>query len=469
MQYVDLIAQTFDFPNDEFQLEGDQLHFHGIPLMELVAEYGTPLKLTYLPKISRHIQQARQLFADAIKKYNYGGRYDYAYCTKSSHFRFVMEEVLRNDVHIETSSAYDLPIVRELHRRGLLPKDRFIICNGFKRELYRQYICDLLHDGFENVVPVLDHLGEIDHYEQHLSVPCQLGIRVAANEEPKFAFYTSRLGVRYADVVPLYRERIKPNPKFRLKMLHFFINTGIRDSSYYWSELSRFVEKYCDLKEECPELDTIDIGGGMPVRNSLYFDYNYAYMIDQIVKNVQEICRARGVAEPDILTEFGIYTVGESGATIYSVLDEKLQNDVERWYMIDSSFITTLPDVWGQNQKYIMLALNHWQQPTQRVNLGGLTCDSEDYYNSEAHIGEVFLPRIPEGAPLYVGFFHTGAYQETLGGYGGLQHCLVPAPQHVLVRRDDAGQLVTERFAPEQDAESMLKILGYRTEPPVGG
>ena len=29
------------------------------------------------------------------------------------------------------------------------------------------------------------------------------------------------------------KEQIKPNPKFHFKMLHFFINTGIRDTAYF--------------------------------------------------------------------------------------------------------------------------------------------------------------------------------------------------------------------------------------------
>ena len=29
--------------------------------------------------------------------------------------------------------------------------------------------------------------------------------------------------------------------------------------------------------------------------------------------------------------------------------------------MIDSSFITTLPDTWGIKQKFILLAINQWE------------------------------------------------------------------------------------------------------------
>jgi arginine decarboxylase len=109
-----------------------------------------------------------------------------------------------------------------------------------------------------------------------------------------------------------------------------------------------------------------------------------------------------------------------------------------------------------------MLAVNNWDNTYHKVNLGGLTCDSMDYYNSEAHTSEVFLPVIEENEKLYIGFFHTGAYQESLGGYGGIQHCLIPAPKHVIIDRDENGKVVTRLFAPEQDSESMLKILGFR-------
>lgn len=460
-RYEDLINQTFEFPQQGFRVEEGELYFHDISLMEIIKQYGTPLKITYLPKISEQIQQAKILFKVAMAKADYQGSYTYCYCTKSSHFSFVLEEVLKNDVHIETSSTYDMEILRELFSRGLIDKQRFIVCNGFKREGYTENIVDFVHEGFENIIPVLDNKNELAYYEQHLKKPTKIGIRIASEEEPSFEFYTSRLGIRYKDIVPFYKERLAGNKKFSLKMLHFFINTGIKDSVYYWSELSKCLGVYCELKKICPELDSLNIGGGLPIRNSLYFDYSYEYMINEIVMQVKSFCNANGVEEPNLFTEFGSYTVGESGAALYSVLDTKMQNDTEAWYMIDSSFITTLPDTWGLKHRFILLAVNNWDRQYQRVNLGGVTCDSLDYYNAEAHIGQVFLPKYETEETQYIGFFHTGAYQESLGGYGGIQHCLVPAPKHVIIDRDANGEYTTKLFSKEQSYKSMLKILGY--------
>ena len=61
-----------------------------------------------------------------------------------------------------------------------------------------------------------------------------------------------------------YKTKIRSNKKFKLKMLHFFINTGIKDTAYYWNELSKCLSVYCELKKICPELDSLNIGGGVP-------------------------------------------------------------------------------------------------------------------------------------------------------------------------------------------------------------
>ncbi len=460
-KYIDLIEQTFDFPQDEFSVEDNELYFHDIPLMEIIKQYGTPLKITYLPKISSQINRAKRLFNVAMAKVDYQGSYNYCYCTKSSHFSFVLEEALKNDIHLETSSAYDIHIIKALYDTGVIDKDRYIICNGFKRPQYVENIASLINSGFINTIPVIDNKEEIDLFTDVIEKSCKVGIRIASEEEPKFDFYTSRLGIRYNDIIDFYKQKIKPNKKFKLKMLHFFINTGIKDTAYYWNELRKCISVYCELKKVCPDLDSLNIGGGFPIKNSLNFEYDYEYLAEEIVAQIKHSCNENGVPEPNIFTEFGSFTVGESGAVLYSIVNQKQQNDREFWYMIDSSFITTLPDTWGIKQRYIMLAINNWDKEYQRVHLGGLTCDSEDYYNGESHTNAIFLPKLSENEPQYIGFFHTGAYQESLGGFGGIQHCLMPAPKHIIIDRDTNGEYYTRLFAKEQSYRSMMRILGY--------
>ena len=458
--YLDLIEQTFYFPQEEFVVEKGELQFHKIPLMDVIKKYGTPLKFTYLPKISHNIQRAKGWFNAAILKHNYEGKYNFSYCSKSSHFSFVMNEALKNNIHLETSSAFDINIVEKLYTDEKITKDQFILCNGYKPKLYQSNVARLLNNGFKNVIPIIDGYGELESLSEQVKKPFNIGIRIASEEEPKFTFYTSRLGIGYTDLVPYYRDYVADNPKVKLKMLHFFVNTGIRDTAYYWSELTKCLRVYCQLKKVCPDLDSLNIGGGFPIKNSLAFEYDYQYMAE-IVLQIQTTCNEFGVPTPDIFTEFGSFTVGESGGVLFSIIDQKKQNDRETWNLIDSSFMTNLPDSWAINKRFIMLPINRWNERYERVLLGGLTCDSDDFYNSEQHINAIYLPRYKEDATMYLGFFNTGAYQESLSGYGGIKHCLIPSPKHLLIDRDEKGKLRYKLFAQEQNHKSMLKILGY--------
>ena len=395
-KYIDLIDQTFDFPQDEFNLREDRLFFHGIDLMRLIEEHGTPLKFNYLPQISNNIQRAKGWFREAMHNLGYSGNYHYSYCTKSSHFSFVLDEVMKNDVHIETSSAFDIDIVKNLYASGKLASGKFVICNGFKTDKYVENIAWLIENTDLNVMPVVDNIQELQLLLDATDKELNIGIRIASEEEPKFEFYTSRLGIRYREIIPFYKSMVQDNPRVSVKMLHFFINTGINDTSYYWNELTKLLRIYCNLKKVCPTLDHLNIGGGFPIKKSLAFDFDYSYMVREILTQVKKVCMDNDIEEPNIVTEFGSFTVGESGGAIFSVLHQKQQNDREKWNMIDSSFMTNLPDTWAINQRFIMLPINRWNDDYERVLLGGLTCDSDDYYNSEQHSNAIYLPHSAE-------------------------------------------------------------------------
>src|SRR5665213_2152937 len=93
--YSDLVDQTFNFPQEGYDLKDGYLRYNDVDVKKLIDKYGTPLKFTFLPKIGMQINKAKEMFAKAIKKHKYEGEYNYCYCTKSSHFSFVVEEALK--------------------------------------------------------------------------------------------------------------------------------------------------------------------------------------------------------------------------------------------------------------------------------------------------------------------------------------------------------------------------------------
>ena len=209
IKYAELIDQTLYFPQEEFKYEDQQLYFHDIPLMDLVEKFGTPLKFSYLPKISQNIQRAKTWFKDAIKRMNIKILTDTVTVPNLRTFLFVLEEALKNDISIETSSAFDMNIVKNLFETGKIDKTIEVVCNGFKTDDYLAKISDLINNGFENVIPVLDNYRELDKLTESIDTTFDIGIRIASEEEPKFEFYTSRLGIGYKDIIPYYSQKLQ--------------------------------------------------------------------------------------------------------------------------------------------------------------------------------------------------------------------------------------------------------------------
>ena len=83
----------------------------------------------------------------------------------------------------------------------------------------------------------------------------------------------SRFGISGRRGDPLLsEERIANNPGVqRLKVLPLLWIRGIKDTIYLARvELKRrLIKLYADLKKILPELRAINIGGGMPIRNTL--------------------------------------------------------------------------------------------------------------------------------------------------------------------------------------------------------
>jgi arginine decarboxylase len=473
--YFNLIEQTYYFPQEGFDLRDDYLTFHGISLKYLIEKYGTPFRFIYLPKIGDQIKKARNLFNRAIKRNGYNGTYQYCYCTKCNHFSHVVHEAVKHSVNIETSSAFDIDLVVNLEREGRINKECIVVNNGYKTDSYLRKIIALHDLGFSNIIVILDSRMELDRLLTHAGDrTIKIGLRMAINQEPQDSYYTSRLGIPADEIVDFYRDNVAGKANIEMKMLHFFVDSGIRDNLYYWGEFQRALKLYVDLKSVCHSLDSLNLGGGFPIRNGLGFEYDYDYMVNEIVKNIKEACIAENVPDPDIYTEFGKYTVGESGAIIFKVLEQKQQNDKENWYIIDNSLMNTIPDAWSLHEKFILLPINKWDRPYVRAHIGGISCDHYDYYNSDDFNQEVLLPQHNnnDSEALYLGFFHTGAYQDAISGYGGIKHCLIPSPKHVIIDRDARGNIIDYVYRNEQSAEEMFRLLGYEdkytTEPDTG-
>lgn len=454
-----LIHEVIDLP-DEFDIKDFKLFYRDIDLLRLSKDYGTPLRFTFLPTIEEKINEMKLYFKEAIQKTNYQGSYMYYYCTKSSHFRHILQKAIQSNIGVEISSAYDIDLIKSLIEDGNIKKSTKIICNGYKTSDYQAGILSLIQQDHCSVMPIIDSKSELLHYLENLSNTTNLTIGIRINLSFLQTYpHESRFGLSPDNIMSHYHDYIKANGQVSVTTLHFFNEKGFNTGNEYWNVLEEVIRFYCRFKRINPQLTTLDIGGGMPFRSSLNDNIDLSLLVRQLISTIQNICLEEGVQEPDIITEFGKYTVAEATATIFKI-NEKKQGDRVDWAIIDGSFITHLPDTWAIHQEYPVFPINNLKQNYKPYVLGGLTCDSADYYPNTIDRGYVMLPDTDN--EQYITFLHTGAYQEALSGFGGINHCLIPSPKHIIIDRDDHEDLQYTVFSEKQTSHHLLKILGYQ-------
>ena len=245
--YFDLVEQSYYFPQEGFDLRDGYLTFYGVSLKYLIDKYDTPFKLMYLPRIADQIKKAKNLFKRAMKANGYAGKYNYCYCTKCSHFHHVIGAALKHDVDLETSSSFDIDLILSLYEKGEIDKSITIVHNGYKTDEYITKIINMQNRGFKNSITVLDSPTELASLERLAGKNrIKIGVRMAIDEEPQSAYYTSRLGIRHTEMMDFFNKRIKGNEKFELVMFHFFVDSGIKDNLYYWGEFQKAVKLFTE-------------------------------------------------------------------------------------------------------------------------------------------------------------------------------------------------------------------------------
>lgn len=435
------------------------LEFKGINLMKLIEKHGTPLRFFYLPKIKEQISKAKKIFHLSIKRHSYKGKYVFCYCTKCNYFPSVIEKALDENINIESSSAFDIDIIICLYKKGKIDKNRYIIHNGFKTDEYLTKIYELIKLGFHNSIIILDSKNELDKILKLDNASIfKIGIRMSVNENSHASYSVSRFGFPEEDIIPFFEKEIKNNIRLNFLMIHFFAEKGIKNNVYYWNEFDKALNTFTEIKKSYPMINYFNIGGGFPITTDNEEQEN---ICNKIISSIKEKTNINNIPEPDIFTEFGKYTVAQSGAFLYEILEHKKQSKEENWYIIDSSIMGNIPDIYSIAEKFPLRAINLLDKDTIKVNIGGLTCDSDDYYNKNENDKDILLPQIGMKEKLYIGIFNTGAYQDAISGYGGIKHCLIASPKYIMIDKDANGNIFDYTYSYKQSAEDVLNILKY--------
>lgn len=400
--------------------KNNKLFYKDINLYELVKKFGNPLKVGYPLMIKEKILGLKYIFNKVIQQHNYQGKYFYANANKASYYAENVITAGKYADYYETSSMSDLAIVKRILSKKIVGKKK-IICNGIKDDEYLSLIFEMIDEGYE-ILNIIDNSEEFEKIVNHnFKNQLEIGLRVKLK-----SIYANNLNIAKFDRFGLYENEIekivkeyKKNPKINLTTIHYHQRGSRYDQEKFISSLTSAFKVYASMSKVDKNINTLNIGGGCPYDK--INEYNYNEFVEMLISTLQNLSKEFEVKEPDIIQENGRYTVSDACFNIYKV--NVVKDDYKPWYIVDNSFMTSLPNTWALHEDFLILPINLIENKQIPVRLAGNTCDGDDvyYYQSKQ---EFMLPEIKDGQTLYIGIFGMGAYQEILSGIGGIHHCL---------------------------------------------
>jgi arginine decarboxylase len=422
---------------------------HPVISHEQIMMPATPTYIRHLPSLRHNYEDLHRWFQVAKARTGFPGELTVAYASKANPSEPVVRTLLQTGAAYECSSSFDVDVVRCAMSAGWLNSDRLVIANGFKIPSYADNLIRLRAEGFTRVVPVFGEIDEIAPFAES-GLSFDVGLRSRTDSAGLNRFGLTLEDLEYAAY------QIMATENLTLTTFHAMQTVSASRGLHYQTALVHSLRTFARLCRIVPTLNTFNLGGGLPGRNS---DMDFQDWMIQVLQNVIAVCQEEGVRVPDLIIESGRYLVQDHACKLFRVTKSKLADDGIPYYMIDGSIMTNFPDAWALGDTFTVLPVNHWDTPFGPARLCGLTCDPDDVYPMR-HMDDtpLDLPVNPNG--LIVGFFDCGAYQETLGGRQGSKHCLLPEGPDLILDYDADGYL-TYKYCPGQTAAQVLGNLGY--------
>ncbi len=443
---ADLNSEFFDInKNGDLVVHEGNYQYN---IYELTKKFGTSLELVFPFVIERRLQDLMNTFNKVIKSLRYRGKFFYHYPMKVNQNKEFVLPIISEGGNLEVTSANELWLVKRLWEQGQFNNRIRVICNGPKTNYYLSLISELRDKGLQ-ITPIIEdkvELAALNNFKGEVGIRLDPDVKINAHWDKKFG----RFGLSAKEILELGRIR-------NLKILHYHMSTQIEYQDGMIAPLKKAVDLYVKLHKNNPNLDMIDIGGGLPVSHEGKPLFSTESVIRRIVKTIQRATDKAGVPNPDILVEWGSYMVAPAQITVYRVLNEKdivAKATARKWYVVDGSFMNDLKDTWAIHQKWQVIPVNNLDaKKLSRVWLVGLSCDSDDKYTAGGNY--ILLPRLEDlenGNQQFVAIMGTGAYQDSLASH----HCLLSSPAKIIAQN---GVLTVARK--RESAEEVGKEFGW--------
>lgn len=293
-----------------------------------------PLLLRFQDVLRARVQRLHEAFARAIADAGYGNGYRCAYPIKVNQLHEVVEEVLDAgkpwQLGLECGSKAEL-----VAALPLVGDERLLLCNGVKDADMLSLMLSAQRLG-QQVLPVLERYAEFESLAAlagRAEQAPRMAVRVKLATRGSGRWFESgggksKFGLTVPDLVRLVRELERRGWSRSLELLHFHLGSQIADIQVLKSATKEIMQVYADLHRRGIPVRYVDVGGGLGVHYGAGYggeeasaiNYSLQEYANAVVFTVKEVCEARRVPEPCIVSESGRALTAHHSVLVVPVL-----------------------------------------------------------------------------------------------------------------------------------------------------
>ncbi|MCX7756940.1 MAG: alanine racemase [candidate division WOR-3 bacterium] len=307
-----------------------QDNIDGIPVKELIKEYGSPLFV-----FSEH--QIRTKFREAVRIFSlHYPKVTFAWSYKTNYLLAICAIFHSEGAWAEVVSGMEYERARSLGVPG-----KRIIFNGPAKSKSELTIA-VREDATINIDNT-DELFLLEEIATEIKTKPKVGIRI--NMDSGIYPPWLRFGFNYENG-EAYRtiQRIATTKKLQLIGLHTHIGTFVLEPRAYYQAASKLLRLAETIEEELGiKVSFIDLGGGFASSNTLYEEYLPGNIsspdISQYAKAISEAFNESRFVfknQPNLILETGRALIDEAGYLITSVQANKVLPDGTRALIVDA-------------------------------------------------------------------------------------------------------------------------------------
>jgi arginine decarboxylase len=321
------------------EVHPDKNPARGVDLKELIdslQERGisAPVLMRFPGILKHRLEEIRTSFDNAIREYDYNGKYVCIYPIKVNQQSHVVNEYLTYGVPlgfgIEAGSKPELLAIMGLVDNNEVP----IVCNGFKDDEFIETVILAGKIG-KKIIPIVEKWTELElivKYAEKHGVRPRIGVRVklasrGVGRWESSAGIRSKFGLTIPELLKAVEFLKARNMEDCLQLLHFHMGSQVSNIRNIKAAITEAARIYAELKLAGAGMRYLDVGGGLGVDydgSQTNFESSINYTLQEyandVVFRIKTVCEEAGVEHPTILSESGRAIISYHSMLIVNVL-----------------------------------------------------------------------------------------------------------------------------------------------------